>query len=108
MVAVIVLMVTSFKSTDASMLQLPGLLQLVPLTLSRPLSAHTSTKDSQRVTGNMAQSLVGSLLLSLGPGALSCALQESVSLGVLSAFAGSPGWEIFMGPRTFATVQERL
>ena len=108
MVAVMELMVTSFKSTDASTLRLPGLLQLVLLTLSRPLSTHTSTKDSQTVTGNMAQSLVGSLLLSLGPGALSHALQESVSLGVLSAFAGSPGWEIFVGPRTFATVQKLL
>ena len=108
MVAVTVLMVTSFKSTDASMLRLPGPLQLVPLTPSRPLSTHTSTKDSQTVTDNMAHSLVRSPLLSLGPGALSYALPESVSLGLLSAFAGSPGWEIFVGPGTLATVQGRL
>ena len=33
---------------------------------------------------------------------------KSDFLGVLSPFAGSTGWEICLGPRTFATVQELL
>ena len=33
---------------------------------------------------------------------------KSDLLGVLSHFAGSTGWDICLGPRTFATVQELL
>ena len=109
-VAVMVFLVTSFKSTDASILWLPGLLKLVPLILSRALSTHTSTKDSRTLTGKCGSVSRGVTAPFSGSWCtrFSCTLQESVSLGLLSAFAGSPGWEIFVGPRTFAPVQEPL
>ena len=60
---------------------------------------------------SLAQPVVGSLLLSPGSWCIQgfvCALKESISLGVLSPFAGSPGSEICCGPRTFATVIARM
>ena len=50
---------------------------------------------------SLAQSLVGSLLLSPGSWCaqgFGGALQESVSLGALNPFADSPGWDIYCGP----------
>ena len=44
MVGLMAVMTTSFKRTYARMRGLPGLLYLVPLTLGRPLSTHTSTR----------------------------------------------------------------
>ena len=67
------------------------LLQKVPCThcytqcpqpWSRPPPAHASAGDSWTLTGNLGQSLLGSLLLSPGswcPQGSLCALQESVS-----------------------------
>ena len=78
---------------------------------------------------SLGQSLVGSLLLSPGSWCTQgfvCALQDSVSPvlckfynqiplaskvkfpGVLSLFARSPGWELFVGPGTFLTLHEFL
>ena len=51
MVGLMAVMTTSFKRTYARMRGLPGLLYLVPLTLGRPLSTHTSTRDSWTLTG---------------------------------------------------------
>ena len=59
-------MVTSFKRTYASMLWLPGLLYSGPLPCSRPLLAHASTETLRYTQASLAQSLVGSLLLSPG------------------------------------------
>ena len=92
----------------------------------RPTPALETLGHSQR---SLAQSLVGSLLLSPGSWhaqGFVCALQESVSqvpwmfcnksqwpsksnsLGILSPFAGSPDWESVVDPSTFATVWELL
>ena len=83
---------------------------------SRPLSTHATTGDSWTLTGkfSLAQSLVGTLLL-LVPGAYEVLFMpskslfpqsygssvikphwppKSDSLGVVSPFAGSPGWVI--------------
>ena len=86
--------------------------QSVPPAHSRPPPTHTSTRDSWTLR---RKSLTGSLLLSPGSWCAQgfvCALQESTSpvlwkfynqnplasksnsLGVLSPFARSPGWEI--------------
>ena len=59
---------------------------------------------------SLAQSLVGSLLLSPGPCAykVCCVLQESVFLGGLSPLPDLQLEESIVGPRTFATVQELI
>ena len=59
---------------------------------------------------SLAQSLVGSLLLSPGPCAYKVCfvLQESVFLGELSPLPDLQLGKSFVGPRTFATVQELL
>ena len=59
---------------------------------------------------SLAQSLVGSLLLSPEPCAYKVCfvLQESVFLGGLSPLPDLQLGKSFVGPRTFATVQELL
>ena len=47
-----------------------------------------------------------SFLLGLGNTRFCCALQESVSLKVLSPFAGYPGWKFAVGPGTFTIARE--
>ena len=118
MVGLMAVMTTSFKRTYARMRGLPGLLYLVPLTLGRPLSTHTSTRDSWTLTGKSGSvSYRDTAPFSWLPvhTKFVCALQEYVSLvlckfcnqislaskenilGVLSPFARSPGWEIYCG-----------
>ena len=82
-VGVMAVMVTAFKRTYCSMPQLLGLLQLVPLTPQQatidPCLHHRLLRHSQ---ASLAQSLVGSLLLSPGSWyaqGFVCALEESVS-----------------------------
>jgi len=38
----------------------------------------------------------------------SCCPSKSDALGIPSPFAGSPGWEVYVGPRNFAAVKEFL
>ena len=110
----------------------PRLLYSVPLTSGRPLLTHTS--PLLEIPGlswaSLGQPLVGSLLLFPGSWCAQgfvCALQVSVS-PVLCKFCNQiplvfkvkfprgsqcfcqipPGWGIFVGPRTFATVWELL
>ena len=97
-----------------------------------PMASHCWSTSPPETPGHsqasLVQSLFGSLLLSSGswctprfclcpPRVLPQSCGSSViishwpsnsnSLGVLSPFTGSPGWEI-CGPRTFATVWEIL
>ena len=113
------IMVTSFKRTYASMLWLPGLLYSGPLPCSRPLLAHAPTGDSWTHTGKSGSIPCGvtaafSWLLvstrvfcaskSLFPQSNGSSVikshwpSKSNSLGVLSPFTRSPGWEICCGP----------
>ena len=121
-IRVMALMGTSFKWTYASMQLLPGLLYSVPLTMWQATVAMPLLETPGRSPEILAQSLVGSLLLS--PRSLcaqgfvvsskslflqSCESSvikshwpsQSNSLGVLSPVAGSPGWEICFGPWNF-------
>ena len=65
-----------------------ALLHSVPQPCSRPLPTHASTRDSLHSWASLAQSLVGSLLLSPGSWctqAFVCSLQESVSQSCVSS-----------------------
>ena len=102
MVEVIKTMVTSFKMYCAC---------IASLSAPDPAAGHHRPTPPMETLGHsqaiLGQSLVGSWLLSPGSWCTQgfvCALKESISLGVLSPFAGSPGSEICCGPRTFATV----
>ena len=115
MIRVMALMGTSFKWTYASMQLLPGLLYSVPLTMWQVTVAMPLLETPGRSPEILAQSLVGSLLLS--PRSLcaqgfvvsskslflqSCESSvikshwpsKSNSLGLLSPSAGSPGLEV--------------
>ena len=110
----------------------PRLLYSVPLTSGRPLLTHTSPllETPGLSWASLGQPLVGSLLLFPGSWCAQgfvCALQVSVSPVLCKSCnqiplvfkvkfpRGSqcfcqipPGWGIFVGPRTFATVWELL
>ena len=117
---IMAVMVTSFKSTYASISQLPGLLYSEPLT---PQQATINPLCQWRLLGTHRQFwfslLLGHCSFILGPGVhrvlflpskslfpQSCGSSvikfhwhsKSDSLGVLSLFAGSSGWEICCGP----------
>ena len=77
MVGLMAVMTTSFKRTYARMRGLPGLLYLVPLTLGRPLSTHTSTRDSWTLTGKSGSVSCG-ITAAFSPGSW-CAQLLSVS-----------------------------
>ena len=117
--SVVVLMVTSCMRVYANVPCPSGLLLPVPLTMWQATVAMPLLETPGCSLEILAQSLVGSLLLS--PGSLcvqsfvvpskslfpqSCGssvikshwLSQSNSLGVLSPFAGSPGWEICYEP----------
>ena len=85
----VAVMATFFKRIYVSMLQLPGLLCSVPLTL---LEAIVNSHLCQRLPDTHRQVwlsfLWGHCSLLLGPGAhkFCCALQEPVSLEILSPF----------------------
>ena len=115
---VVGVMVTSFKRTYTSIPWLPGLLISVPDTVAghcRPTPLQETPGHSQ---ASAAQFVVGSLFLSPGSWCAqvlfvpskslfpqSCGNSvikshwpsKSYSLGVLSPFARSPGWEICCG-----------
>ena len=80
MVGLMAVMTTSFKRTYARMRGLPGLLYLVPLTLGRPLSTHTSTRDSWTLTGksgSVSCGVAAPFSWVLAHTRFCCALQES-------------------------------
>ena len=102
----------------------------VPPTCSWPPLTHAFTGDFWTFTGKFGLVSCGvTAPFSWGPGAhkvlfvpsnslflqscISSVIKshlppKSNSMGVLSPFARSPGWEICVGPRTFLTVQEFL
>ena len=113
MVGEMKVMVTSFKMTSA---------HTVVFSASDPTTDQSQSMPPLEIPGhsqaNLAQSLVGTLLLSPGSWCAQgfvCVLQESVSpvlwkfcnqipwspksnsLGVFSSFARSPGWEVCCG-----------
>ena len=120
MVGVIAIMVTSFKRTYASRLQLPGLLYSVPLNhWQATVDPHLCWGFLDTYRQVWISLLWGHSSFLLCPGAhkvlfvpskhvllqscgisviKSCWSSNSNSLGVLSAFAGSPGWENCYGP----------
>ena len=114
---------SSSKTTYSSMPHLPGLLLLVSLT---PWQATVNPRRCQRLLNTHRQFwlsvLWGHCSFLLGPGVhkvlfvpsknlfpQSCGSSviksrspsKSDSLGILSPFAGSPGWKVCCGPRTF-------
>ena len=126
MVGVIAIMLTSFKRTYVSKLWLPGQLYSVPLT---PCQATVDPHLCQRLLDTHRQvwlSLLWGHLLPPGSWWHKVLLVPSKSLfpqscgnsviksqwppksdspGLLSPFAGSPGWGIWCVSRTFAAVQ---
>ena len=81
MVGVMAVMVASFKRTCWHTVA-PGLLYSVPQPHSRPQSTQALDRDSEHSQTSLAQSLLGSLLLSPGSRCAQdflCALQHSVS-----------------------------
>ena len=79
---VMVVMVTSFKTTYASCHSSLDYCIQCPRPCSRPLLTHVSARNPGHSQASLAQSLVGSLLLSPGSWcthSFVCALQESVS-----------------------------
>ena len=117
MVGVMVVMTASFQRTVAFRPH------------GRLLSTQASTGESWTLTGKPASVTRGVTSFFLGPGAYEVLFVPSKSLfpqscgssvikshwppkpnsrGVLSPFAGSPGWGIWCGSWNFATVQELL
>ena len=120
MVGVMAVMVTSFKSTYVSMLQLPGLLYSVPPNhWQATVDPHFCWRFLDTYRQVWLSLLWGHCSFLLCPGAhkvlfvpskrlflQSCGSSvikshwswKSNSLGILSDFAGSPGWENCCGP----------
>ena len=90
------------------------LLQKVPCThcspqclqpCSRPPPTHTSARDSWTLMASLGQSLVGSLLLSLGSWCIQvslCALQGSVSQSCISSGSSVVGLMVTSSKRDYA------
>ena len=120
-------MATSFKRTYASTLQLPGLLYAVPLTPWQATVTHTFAGDSQHSQVSLAQSPVGSLLLSSASWCTQgfvvpskspshvevlksnpTSLQSQIPWGFSVSLPNSQVGKSIVGPRTFPTGQEPL
>ena len=106
------------KRTYASTRRLPGLLQSLPWLCSRPLLT-TLLRETWTLTGKSGSVLWGHCSFLWGPGVQKVLFvpskslfpqcsgtsvikslwpSKSDSLGVFSAFARSPGWEVCCGP----------
>ena len=123
-------MATSFKRTYASTLQILGLLYSVLLTLwQATVGLHLFWRllDTHRqvwlhllwghccfLLGPSAHKILFVPSKSLFPQSYGSSVikrhwpSKSNSLGVLSPFTRSPGWEICVGPRIFATMKQLL
>ena len=99
MVEVMKIMVSSFKRSH----ECPATLS-VP-TLSRPSPTHSSAGGSWTLTASLAQSPVGSLLLSPGSWCTEfcCALQESISQSCVSSGSSTVGLVAISSKRAYAT-----
>ena len=98
-----VVMVTFSKRTYASCHAGPPKTGIV--SAPDPAAGHCQLmplpQTPKHTQASLAQSLVGvtaPFSWVLVHTRFSCALEESVSLGVLSPLAGSPGWEVCCGP----------
>ena len=76
-----------------------------PQPFSRPPPTHTSARDSWTLMASLGQSLVGSLLLSLGSWCIQvslCALQGSVSQSCISSGSSVVGLMVTSSKRDYA------
>ena len=74
-----------------------------PQPCSRPPWTHASAGDSWTFTGNLGQSLMGSLFLLLGPGAQGsvCAFQKSISQSCVSSGGSLVGLMVTSSKRAY-------